>query len=69
MGKFFLIIIGIFVLVIFAGIALLGFFRRIIMSIIPTKQNKQKPDNSILYDDGKTTVLQSASHDRTKRRS
>ncbi|MFN5006182.1 MAG: hypothetical protein ACK5GO_01655 [Ignavibacteria bacterium] len=70
MGKLFLLIIGIILILVFAGLALLGFLRRFLFSFIPSSRSTPTSTNdSILYDDGKTTVLTSQSHGRSKRRS
>gem|GEM_PF-548074 len=70
MGKLFLLFIGIILILVFAGLALLGFLRRFLFSFIPSFRSKTTSTNdSILYDDGKTTVLTSQSHGRSKRRS
>ncbi|GDX63946.1 MAG: hypothetical protein ACK5F4_00205 [Ignavibacteria bacterium] len=70
MGKIFLLLIGIILILVFAGLALLGFLRRLIFSFFPSSRSSAtSTDDSILYDDGKTTVLTSQSHDRSKRRS
>jgi hypothetical protein len=67
MGKFFLFFIGIILILIFSGIAFLGFLRRIVFSFIPASKKPRKANDSIIYDDGKTTVFTSKINDRTKR--
>ncbi|MFM8839481.1 MAG: hypothetical protein ACKOFB_00040 [bacterium] len=69
MGKIFLFLIALLLLIVFAGLALLGFARRMLLSIIPQKKSKPVKDNSIIYDDGNITVHSTETHGRSKRRS
>ena len=68
MGKFFLLIIAIILGIVFVVFALLGLFRRFILGFIPRSSMSKKKDDSVIFDDGKTTVHTIKSHDRTKHR-
>jgi flagellar basal body-associated protein FliL len=67
MGKFFLLIIAIILGIVFAIVALLGLFRRFLLGFIPKSKQSIKKDESVIYDDGKTTVHSLRSNDRTKK--
>ena len=68
MGKFFLLIIAILLGIVFAIFTLLGFLRRFLLGIVPKPKQSSIPDESIIYDDGKTTVLSLKSHARNNKR-
>ncbi len=68
MGKFFLLIIAIILGIVFVVFALLGLFRRFLLGFIPRSSMSKKKDDSVIFDDGKTTVHTIKSHDRTKHR-
>jgi hypothetical protein len=68
MGKFFLLIIAIILGIVFAIFTLLGFIRRLLLGFIPKSKQSTSTDESIIYDDGKTTVHSLKSNARTKKR-
>jgi len=68
MGKFFLLIIAILLGIVFAIFTLLGFLRRFLLGIVPKPKQSSIPDESIIYDDGKTTVHSLKSHARNNQR-
>ncbi|MEY3689060.1 MAG: hypothetical protein RIT37_622 [Bacteroidota bacterium] len=68
MGKFFLFIIAIILGIVFAIFTLLGFFRRFLLGIVPKSKQSSTSDETVVYDDGKTTVHSMKSHARNTKR-